>query len=187
MINRKTTQYNVSKMVMTGLMMAVVTIMTAAIPIPAPFTSGYIHLGDAAIFFSVLLLGWRHAAIAAGIGSAMADLLLGFGFWAPWTLVIKGGMAILMGIFIAWAAEHGEKKIGSVPVYQSIGMLLGGLFMVAGYFLAQGMMYGNFVAALPGIPWNILQFGVGLTIASLMSGALYRSPARRFFTYRPVE
>lgn len=187
MINNKTTKLNVSQLVMTGLMMAVVTIMTAAIPIPAPFTSGYIHLGDAAIFFSVLLLGWRYAAIAAGVGSAMADLFLGYGFWAPWTLVIKGGMAILMGIFIAWAAEHGEKKMGSVPVFQTIGMLLSGLFMAAGYFIAQGIMYGNFIAALPGIPWNVLQFGVGLVIASLMSGALYRSPARRFFAYGPVK
>ncbi len=172
--------------VMTGLMIAMVAIVTAAIPIPAPFTSGYVHLGDAVIFLSVLLLGWKYGAVAAGAGSALADIFIGYAFWAPWTLFVKAGMAIIMGLFIAKAMEKPGKIIFGVPVYQILGMIFGGLFMVVGYFIAQGIMYSNFITAALGIPWNIAQFTVGLLIASLISGTLYRSPAGKIFTYRPV-
>ncbi|MBR0597945.1 ECF transporter S component [Sinanaerobacter chloroacetimidivorans] len=181
------TNNKVNQLVLTGLMIAMVAVVTAAIPIPAPFTSGYVHLGDAVIFLSVLLLGWRYGAVAAGVGSALADIFTGYAFWAPWTLFIKAGMAIIMGLFIAKSMEKQGKSIFGVPVYQMIGMLLGGIFMAAGYYIAQGIMYGNFIAAALGIPWNIAQFVVGLVIATLISGALYKSPADKLFAYRPAR
>jgi len=46
-----------SKLVLTALMMCLVLLATIAIRIPAPFTQGYVHLGDTMIFISVLLLG----------------------------------------------------------------------------------------------------------------------------------
>jgi uncharacterized membrane protein len=73
-----------------------------------------------------------------------------------------------------------------VPLYQMIGMILAGCEMVAGYYLADGVLYGNFVSALLGVPWNILQFGVGAVLATLLAAALYKTPARKFFTYQPL-
>ena len=81
-------------------MTAIITVSTMVIAIPVPFTNGYIHLGDSMIFLSVLILGWRHGAVASGIGSALADIFLGYVHWAPWTLCIKGAMAIVMGLII---------------------------------------------------------------------------------------
>ena len=49
------------------------------------------------IFLSVLLLGKKGGALAAGLGSALADVLGGYAAYAPWTLLIKALMAIIMG------------------------------------------------------------------------------------------
>lgn len=173
--------------ILTGLMMAMIVVATMLIVIPSPFTGGYIHLGDAIIFLSVLILGWRYGAIAAGVGSALADLLVGYAVWAPWTLFIKGIMAAVMGIFILKAMQKQGRSILGVPVYQLIGMILAGCFMVAGYYVAEGVIYGNFIAAVMGIPFNIVQFSVGTVIATILAAALYKTPARKFFTYQPMN
>lgn len=175
-----------TKIILTGLMMAMIVVATMLIVIPSPFTGGYIHLGDAIIFLSVLILGWRYGAIAAGVGSALADLLVGYAVWAPWTLFIKGFMGAVMGIFILKAMQKQGKSILGVPVYQLIGMILAGCFMVAGYYVAEGVIYGNFIAAVMGIPFNIVQFSVGTVIATILAAALYKTPARKFFTYQPM-
>lgn len=63
-------------------------------------------------------------------------------------------------------------------------MTLGGLFMAAGYFVAEGIMYGNFGTAALGIPWNIGQFVVGMILAEILSAALQKTPAEKYFTYK---
>ncbi len=251
---------NTKKIIMTGLMMALVTVSTMVLMVPVPFTNGYIHLGDSMIFLSVLILGWRYGAVAAGVGSALADLFVGYANWAPWTLCIKGLMALMMGLAIekciknrrniillslvtagAWAVFNlainyiidyqaknnaaallsddvpdmtalgtflGEvqsqlmlvallipvfliiiaiyirkKEHMVIPVYQILGMTLAGLWMVFGYYIAAGLMYGNFAVAAFSIPWNMVQFIVGFLIAALVTAALLKTPAKKFFAY----
>lgn len=178
-----TNRNNTIKIILAGLMMAMIVVATMLIVIPSP--GGYIHLGDAMIFLSVLILGWRYGAVAAGAGSALADILVGYAAWAPWTLVIKGIMAAVMGLFILKSMQKPGKSLLGVPVYQLIGMILAGCFMVAGYYIAQGIIYGNFIAAAVGIPLNIVQFSVGTIIATTLAAALYKTPARKYFTYQP--
>ena len=144
------------KVVLTALMMCLIILATMLIKIPIPFTQGYVHLGDAMIFLSVLVLGWKYGAVAAGVGSMLGDIIGGAAAWAPWTLVIKGGMAILMGICL----KGGDSRLREIA-----GMVLAGAFMVAGYYVAEGVMYGNWVVSALGIPWNIGQFTVGMIIA----------------------
>lgn len=163
------------KVVLTALMMCLIILATMLIKIPIPFTQGYVHLGDAMIFLSVLVLGWKYGAVAAGVGSMLGDIIGGAAAWAPWTLVIKGGMAILMGICL----KGGDSKLREIA-----GMVLAGAFMVAGYYVAEGVMYGNWVVSALGIPWNIGQFTVGMVIAEILAAALQKTPAVRFFTYK---
>ena len=63
--------------VMTAMMMCLVLVTTYTFKIPTPF-QGYVHLGDAMIFLSVLIVGKKYGAVAAAFGSALADLLGGY-------------------------------------------------------------------------------------------------------------
>jgi uncharacterized membrane protein len=88
------------KMIITGLMTALVFIMTFSIRVPVPYTSGYIHLGDSMIYISVILLGPLWGSFASGIGSMLSDILGGYAHFALPTLVIKSIMALCMGFVL---------------------------------------------------------------------------------------
>ena len=73
MQNEKTKQ-----LVLAGLMTAITVVMTMFVAIPVPNVTGaFVNCGDAAVYTSAFLLGGPVGAVAAGIGSALADL-----FWA---------------------------------------------------------------------------------------------------------
>ena len=65
---------NVQKLTLCGVMAALVFVMTYFPKIPVPVTGGYVHLGDGAIFLSVLLLG-PLGIPAAAVGSMLSDLI----------------------------------------------------------------------------------------------------------------
>lgn len=177
-------QNNVTRVVMTALMMGIIMVATMFIKIMVPFTQEYIHLGDAMIFLAVLVLGWKYGAIASAVGAALGDILGGFAIWAPWTFGIKAVMAIAMGLFISATVGKKQRTIGGIPLLQIVGMIIAGAVMVAGYYLASGIMYGNWVAAMIGVPFNIGQFVVGMVIASVLSAALYKTSAKKYFYYK---
>ena len=171
---------------MTALMTCLVLVATMSIRIPSPFTQGYVHLGDSMIFLSVLLLGRNGGTVAAGLGSGLADLLGGYGMYAPWTLLIKGLMAFIMGVFIDAMVKKEKKQLSlfGMPVIEIVGMVLAGLEMVAGYAIVDGFFAGNPISGLLGAPMNIGQFVVGMVLASILAMALYKTPARKIFAYR---
>lgn len=53
-----------------------------------------------------------------------------------------------------------------------IGMMLGGIWMVVGYYFAAGIMYGSMIAPFYSIPWNIAQFFGGGILAFIILHAL---------------
>lgn len=93
----------------SGLMAALCFISTAFISFPVPFTSGYIHLGDALVLSSGVILGKKYGAFAAGIGSALADIVLGYASWALPTFIIKALMAFIIGYI--FEDEKNKKKL----------------------------------------------------------------------------
>ena len=108
--NAQNNRNKVMTTVMTALMMCLVMIATMFIKIPIPFTQGYVHLGDSIIFLSVLILGKKNGTAAAGLGSALGDILGGYAFWAPWTLAIKMLMAYIMSAFLEHAGRRDKEK-----------------------------------------------------------------------------
>lgn len=172
-----------TQLVFSAIMMCLITIATIFIRVPIPFTQGYAHLGDAMIFLSVLILGWRYGAVVAGVGSMLADILGGFAVWAPWTLCIKAMMAIIMGVFIARALKK-ERSPRFLLFVEIIGMALAGIWMSAGYYVAEAVIYGNWVTPALAIPWNIGQFTVGMVVAITLAAALYKTSAAKYFAYR---
>lgn len=173
----------VNRIVMTALMMGMITAATMFIKIMVPMTQEYVHLGDAMIFLAVLILGWKYGAVAAAVGAAMGDILGGFAMWAPWTFFIKAAMAIAMGLFLSAFGKKGRFNLTGFPLLPMIGMTIAGLIMTGGYYLVSGLMYGNWIAALAGVPFNIGQFIVGMIIAVLLTAALCKTAAKKYFFY----
>lgn len=64
---------NIRKLVLAALLAALTAVATMIIRIPTP-TQGYIHLGDGMVLICGILLGPGLGALAAGIGSMMANV-----------------------------------------------------------------------------------------------------------------
>ena len=176
------TRSQVYELVLTGLMAALVMAATSFFRIPVPATNGYVHLGDAFVFLSVMILGRRNGTIAAATGSGLADLLGGYAHWVPWTFAIKGLMAFAFGtILIVINNKNGNAGSSENETQRSTGLLtasamaLSSLIMIAGYFTAQRIIYGNFAAPLAALPGNIAQAAAGVLIAGLASAALRKT------------
>ena len=177
------TNKHITKIVLSALMMCVIMVAIMFIKIPIPFTQGYVHPGDAMIFLAVLVLGWKYGAAAAAFGGMLGDVMGGFAAWAPWTFCIKGMMAMILGLVIELAMKK-ERSRRFVMAVMIVGMVIAGAFMTVGYYAAEGIMYGNWVVPVMGIPWNIGQFAVGMVLALVLAEALCKTPAKKYFTYR---
>lgn len=71
---------------MTALFAALACVATMSIRIPTPGTGGYIHPGDAIVILSGVVLGPGYGFLAAGIGSALSDLIGGYFVYVPITI-----------------------------------------------------------------------------------------------------
>ena len=89
---------NSNRRLVTAAMMAAMTVIaTMVITIPTA-GGGYVNIGDALVILSGWLLGGPYGALAAGIGSALADVLSGYAVYAPATFVIKALMGFIVGL-----------------------------------------------------------------------------------------
>ncbi|SHI57071.1 Uncharacterized membrane protein [Dethiosulfatibacter aminovorans DSM 17477] len=147
---------NKTRIITLSALMAAVVYVATYIGTALPF-SGYIHLGDAAVFLSGLLLGPHYGMLASVLGSAMADGLKGYVVYIPATVILKGAMAYITGL----ARNKNNSTIAG-------SMIVGGLVMVAGYYVYEAFLYSNLAAPLVSIPWNVLQFAVGIIIAMIL-------------------
>lgn len=151
------------KMVTTALFMALICVATMVIQIPMPMTNGYVNLGDAFVLAAAWILGSPWGIVAAGVGSALADLLTGYLHYVPGTLIIKALMAL--------AAILCAKAIGQhTPFMKYAGRVMGAtlaeLVMVAGYFGYAYLIYDfNLSGAASSVPGNLVQGVFGLVIS----------------------
>jgi uncharacterized membrane protein len=144
------------KLITAALLCALCFCATSLLKIP--FLFGYIHLGDCFCLLSGWLLGPLYGAISAGVGSALADLAAGYPTYIPVTFLIKAVMALL--------AYYLCKKKGTLP-YRIAAAVLCELFMVAGYFIYECLLYGV-AGALPAVTGNLLQAAGGVVTAVIL-------------------
>ncbi len=149
------------KLAVAALLAALTCIATMLIKIPSPL-KGYLNLGDCV----VLTAGWAltplYGFLAAGIGSALADVFSGYAIYAPATFLIKGIMALA-----AWFVfKILSKKINN-PVSRIISGFVAEVIMVLGYYVFEGFMYG-FSASIVNVPANAVQGAAGLVLGFLL-------------------
>lgn len=158
------------KLTYTAMLTAMVCVATMLIRIPTMV--GYTNLGDGFILLSAFLFGPFYGAVAGGIGSMLADIISGYAFYAPATLVIKGLIAVIAALL--WKAM---RKRGGDKVWKKIlASLVAELWMAAGYWTFETLFLGEAKAALASIPNNIAQGLVGVVLGMVLYYALSKLP-----------
>lgn len=153
------TDRRIHRLVYAALMAALVCAGTMVIQIPSP-TNGYVNAGDSFVLLSGWLLGPWLGGAAAGIGSMLTDLLLGYAHYAPGTLLIKGLDAAVAGLlFRALGGRLGGQILSSVT---------GELVMTAGYFAYTALLLGRGIGAAASVPGNLIQGAVATVLAILL-------------------
>lgn len=164
------------KLVYCALFAALTCVATMIIKVPT--FQGYANVGDTIVLMCAWLLAGIPGAIAAGIGSAMADALSGYMHYVPGTFIIKFLMAFVAAIIFKKLAEKISKKIVALLVSGIVAEII----MIVGYFLYKAFILGKgYLAAIPSIFSNIGQAVVSLIIAVLLFYALEKSNFNRVF------
>lgn len=165
----KSMNNKISKLVYTALMTAIVTIVTMSIPLPTP-AGGVYNIGDSMVMLGAMLLGPIPGALAGGIGSFLADMFLGVSIWAPWTLIIKGLEGLVVGILVHKAYNREDSKRWVIMFIPAA--ILAIIIITVGYWIAYGFISGSFAAAAIEVPGNIAQGAVSAVLAMFLGFAL---------------
>lgn len=145
---------------LTGLMAAMITMMTAYIcHIPIGANGGYVHFGDSLIYLAATLLPTPYALAAAAIGGGLADLMTA-PMWAPATIIIK--------MLITVPFTNKATKI--ITPRNIIATVIAYLITGTGYFIAEYIIFGSFSSALiASMSGNLIQ-SVGSAVFFIIFG-----------------
>jgi len=153
------------KVAVVAVLTAVVVVFTLVIRIPT--TKGYLNLCDVAICFIAFTFGPVSAFLAAGLGTAIADLISGYAQWAPISFVVHG----IEGLFIALIIR--KQPLSKMrTLLAAIGCVL---TVSLGYFVLSALFISTVAVAAAEIPPNMLQAGVGVVFGLALSKAIKRA------------
>lgn len=164
-------RFSTFQIVITALFAALICVATMLVRIPIPATGGYANLGDGVILICAFLMNPLNAVIAAGLGSMLADVLADYMSFAPGTLIIKAGVALIALLVYNWLS----RKVKQPVLVMAIAGVLADAFMVLGYFAYEGIFLGMGMGAAGAIIGNIGQGGVGVLVGCLVAPVLNRS------------
>ena len=143
------------KIAVAAMFAALACVATMIIKIPTPL-KGYVNLGDCVVLLCGAMLSPAYAFLAAGIGSALADVLSGYMTYAPITFLIKGVMALVVFALFKLINKKGLKQPTKI-----LPLILAEIIMVGGYFIFEGFLYG-FAPSAANIPANAIQGVAGI-------------------------
>ena len=141
------------QLTITAIFIALTFLATWLIKVQIPFFAakgGLVHLGNVPMFVAAMVYGRKTGAIAGAFGMALFDLMGGWILWAPFTFVVVG----LMGYTVGLICEKSKMN----PVLTNIiavGVAL--IIKIVGYYIAEGVIYGLWIAPAASIPGNIVQ------------------------------
>ncbi|MBD5539713.1 MAG: ECF transporter S component [Lachnospiraceae bacterium] len=167
------TQNKTMRIVLAGLFAALTCVATMIIRIPT--FKGYVHIGDCMVIASGVILGPVVGALAAGIGSMLADLLGGYYVFSMATFVIKFGAAFAAGVTFTAFQKVFKKYDIPATVLAGLGSEI---VVVLGYFVFE-IFYEGFPAAVAEIIPNGVQGVAGLILATVLIPVLLQIPMIR--------
>ncbi len=157
---------------MTALFAALVYVATMFIHLPVPMTGGYVHIGDAFIYLAAAMLPMPYAMAAGAIGAGLADAFSGYVVYVLPTVIIK---ALLILPFSA----KGDKIISLRTLVASI---IASVIGVAGYFVADWIIYANMATALANMFAGMVQPFSSIVVFVALGYALDKSNVKKRFS-----
>lgn len=114
----------------SSIMAALVFVVTASFSLYIPETRGYFNFGEAAVYASAFVLPPLWAAFAGGVGSMLADVTLGYYYYAPATLIVKGCEAYVASLLLRRRPRAASRVAGFATSIAPPALLaaLGALF-----------------------------------------------------------
>lgn len=150
----------VRKITINAMLIALTFLATMCINIRLPIMAngGLIHLGNVPLFVGAVLFGKKSGAIAGSIGMGLFDVISGWSAWAPFTFIIVGFIGFIVGSIT-------EKKEKHFLLWYFATMLIALIVKIGGYYIAEGLIYGNWITPMASIPGNVTQ----ITTAAILS------------------
>lgn len=175
-----------SKKICYVALLTALNVVLASFSIPTP-VGAHIYLTDAAIIFAGLVFDPVSAFIVGGVGAFIGDAI--FYPVAMFVSLITHGLQAVAVSLIAGGyrrfSDGGAGKDGfknkSVPALWRIVVagVAGCVIMAGGYALGNAYVYGGgWGVALPKIPFELLQSGVGAVLAPILA---YTTPLKKLF------
>lgn len=161
------------KIAFTAAFGALCFVVTYAVAIPIGI--GYLNFGDVVVLLAGWLLGPLFGAIAAGIGASLSDLLLGYVVYFPATLITKALVAVIAG---AIAKKCRFSLLGYI-----LSAFVAEIFMMAGYFAYEALLYSAETAVANLLSVNLLQGCICAAVGAIAVFVLDKtSVKKRFFS-----
>ena len=153
------------KVAVVAVLTAVVVVFTLVIRIPT--TKGYLNLCDVAICFIAFTFGPVSAFLAAGLGTAIADLISGYAQWAPISFVVHGIEGLLIALIVR------KQPLSKMRTF--LAAIVCVLTVSLGYFVLSALFISTVAVAAAEIPPNMIQAGVGVVFGLALSKAIKRA------------
>jgi len=148
---------NTDKLTYIALLTAMATLLVAFPRVPNGL-GGIIHTSDSIIYITAIFFGPIAGGFVGGVGHSVANVLFGPEIFAPWTLVIKAIMGLVVGLI---AQGH----IKGVKLW--IALILSTVILVAAYFVANGVIF-SWEIGVAAIPALIIQGVAGIVVTVVL-------------------
>ncbi len=146
----------------TGLVFLSTSIFFIAIPT----SNGFFNIGEIFVYLAALIGGPITGAIAGGVGASLADVALGYGIFAPGTLIIKGIEGFLVGLIF-----HFSRRLKRWIRYLFMAVLCGVLIGFSAFYIKEDFLFGmafygtkEFTVTVPGYAFLIIALVLSLAI-----------------------
>jgi len=166
-----------------GVFTALVCVATISFTVYVPSTRGYFNIGETMVYTAALLFGPFVGAFAGGFGSMLADIFLGYYYYAPATLIIKAAEGFVVGFLsrkgYALAKSYTKRELRFFT--SEMGVLVGMLVSLVGFLYYSGFveLYSSMFSAenpastifIPAEFW----FGIGVFAVLLVAALAFIS------------
>jgi uncharacterized membrane protein len=141
------------QMIAIAMGVALSILLTSFVFIPLPF-GGFLNFTDVFIVLYAMFFGPWIGGLVGALSGLIVDIILGYGFYAPFTFFIK----LIEGLVVGYLFLKLPRKIRYVAPFIG-GIVMAGLYILPDYILLQ-----NWIAALTNYGFNLIQGVVGASL-----------------------